>query len=115
MTNGGRPNSPQEAFERLLTYFDGWVVCDRLNTGLRRNTVQLIRDGIQLTPAEIADEDIYIRGEPQRDGRWCCTVVVGRPRPMMLLSYEIDDTTPIQAMDNALPHISTKLVIVKYG
>jgi hypothetical protein len=79
MINGGRRISPQEAFERLLPHFDGWVACDRLNAGVRNpSIVRLFRDGVQLTPAEIADEDIYFRAEPLRDGRWCCAGAPGQ-------------------------------------
>jgi hypothetical protein len=104
MTNGGRRISPQEAFERLLPHFDGWVACDRLNAGVRNpSIVRLFRDGVQLTPAEIADEDIYFRAEPLRDGRWCCAVVVGRPGPIRVPVVEVDDSGPVQMADVVLP------------
>jgi|SRR5262249_19108364 len=104
MSNGSLRTSPQEAFERLLPHFDGWVACDRLNAGVRNpNILRLFRNGIQLTPTEIADEDIYFRAEPLRDGRWCCTVVVGRPGPMRVPVVRVDDTGPVQMLEVVYP------------
>jgi hypothetical protein len=104
MTNGGWRTSPQEAFERLLPHFDGWVACDRLNAGVRNpNILRLFRNGVQLTPAEIADKDIYFRAEPQRDGRWCCMIVEGRPGPIACKVLEVDDTGPVQMLKVVFP------------
>src|SRR5262249_10990267 len=104
MSNGGRRISPQEAFERLLPRYDGWVARDRLNAGVRNpNILRLFRDGVQLTPAEIADKDIYFRAEPLRDGRWCCTIVEGRPGPMRVPVVGVDDTGPVQMIEVVYP------------
>jgi hypothetical protein len=105
MTNGYRRSSPQEAFERLLTHYDGWVARDRLNAGIRNpNIARLFRNGVQLTPAEIDDEDIYFLAEPQRDGRWCCTVVEGRPKQIAPRFLRVvDDSGPVQIIEVAVP------------
>src|SRR5262249_25397234 len=75
-----------------------------LNAGVRTRTwVRLFRTGVPLTPAEIADKDIYFRAEPQRDGRWCCTVVEGRPGPIACKVLEVDDTGPVQMLKVVFP------------
>lgn len=94
--------SPQEAFERLLTRYNGWTARERFNAGLRNNDVRIWEDGRLLTPTEIQDRGLYVRAEVEPDARWRCTIEESR-RVIRVPIVDVDDSDLVQTVRVLLP------------
>jgi hypothetical protein len=84
--------TPQAAFNRLLPFHNGngWTVGEILNDALRKNDLRLRRNGVLLSPADIRDEELYVRVDLARDGRWTCTIASRLPAIVPIIDFDDD-------------------------
>jgi hypothetical protein len=93
--------SPQETFDRLLTYYNGWVVCEKLNTALRKG-LGLYCDGVLLNLTDILAHGLYVDVEPLQEDHWRCTI--GRGTYVARLPVlEVDDSDVMQRVTVVIP------------
>jgi hypothetical protein len=95
--------SPQAAFNRLRPYLkgDGWKTGTMLNDAVHGGDVELYRDGVLLNPTEIDDEELYVRVDMARNGKFTCTIASRLPQRVQIL--EVDDSHEVQMVRVAFP------------